>query len=332
LLEAKRPLMSPTPLVLDLDGTLIHTDTFHEMMVDLLVRRPFILFLLPFWFIKGRPYAKAQLIKHAHVNLETLPYNKHLLSVAKDEALKGRPLILATGTDQGLAQKISDHLGFFQEVIGSDGKINMTGAHKRKALVDRFGPQGFDYAGDSTIDTFVWKASRKALVVCPKRGVLKAAHSLKKPEEIHYIPRENKRFVSLILALRPLFWIINLFASSSTLFFVLSFLSSGFLILGDLLAIEKERCKNHKWKSVFARGELNLLTAFLLVPLLILPSFFILLFRPGGFIYLCGYGALFLVLDRCTRCTPQPLRWGLLGLLQILAVWGGSSIPFFIYS
>ncbi|OJW46889.1 MAG: hypothetical protein BGO67_07195 [Alphaproteobacteria bacterium 41-28] len=189
-------LLTPSslPLVLDLDGTLIRTDTCHEMMTLLIIKKPWLLFLVPYWFIKGRAFAKARLTDHINLSPHHLSYNLELLTFAKDEAQKGRPLILATGTDQRMAQKIAEHLGIFQDVIGSNGHINMTGPRKQQALLKRFGVYGFDYAGDSHNDIPVWQVARKALVVHPKRGVLKRVLVLKKPEHIHCFPQEKTPF------------------------------------------------------------------------------------------------------------------------------------------
>ncbi len=181
---------SPLPLVLDLDGTLIRTDTLHEMMIRLLTTKPWLLVFVPIWFIKGRAFAKARFTDHIDLSPHLLPYNGELLTFAKNEAQKGRSLILATGTDQRMARKIADYLGIFQDVIGSDGHINMTGPRKQKALLQRFGVHGFDYAGDSHNDIYIWQVSRKAIVVHPKRGVLKRALALKGPEHIHcFLPK-----------------------------------------------------------------------------------------------------------------------------------------------
>jgi len=316
LLTSRPSLPSSIPLVLDLDGTVIRTDTFHEMMAYLLMQKPLILLRLPFWFLKGRAYAKAQLVEHTDINVKHLPYNALLLSFAQQATEEGRPLILATGTDQKLAQKISDHLGIFQEVIGSDGVINMTGHQKRHALLDRFGIHGFDYAGDSPVDAIVWQVSREALVVYPKWGVLKKARALKDSELIHYIPREKARTLSFLLALRPLFWVFNLMMASMSLFIGFSLLVSGLLIVGDLVNLEKDR-RRGLGQSVFAQGHLHLSTAFVLAPMLILLSFSFLFLSPGG-LFLGAYIPLFIGLDRLTRCTPQLLRWILLGLFQIL--------------
>lgn len=185
----KNKMSSDLPLVLDLDGTLIHIDTFHKMTLLLLFKKPWLVPLIPFWLFKSRPFAKARLADLIDLSPQHLPYNSQLLAFARLEAQKGRPLILATGTDQKIAQKIADYLGIFQDVIGSDGKINMTGPHKKQALLQRFGVYGFDYAGDAHIDLHVWQVSRKALVVRPKRGVLKRVLALKGHEDTHHFPR-----------------------------------------------------------------------------------------------------------------------------------------------
>lgn len=195
LLTSPPKHFSPSvPLVLDLDGTLIRTDTCHEMIRLLLRQKPWLLLLLPGWFLKGRAFAKARLAEHTHLLPHTLPYNLSLLAFAQEEAQKGRPLILATGTPQKVAQAIANHLGIFQEVIGSTAHINMTGLHKQQALLQRFGHTGFDYAGDSLVDIPVWQVARKALVVHPKWGVLKHARALKGAEHIHLFPRKRGRF------------------------------------------------------------------------------------------------------------------------------------------
>ena len=42
------------PLVVDRDGTLVRTDMLHETLVGALQRSPWLLFLMPFWLLRGR--------------------------------------------------------------------------------------------------------------------------------------------------------------------------------------------------------------------------------------------------------------------------------------
>lgn len=304
-------LLKPLPLVLDLDGTLIRTDTFHEMILRLSYKKPWLLLFLPFWFLKGRPFTKARLVKETDLTPLHLAYNMPVLAFAKEEAKTGRPLVLATGTNQKVALEIAEHVGIFQEVIGSNDHVNMTGLNKQKALLERFGPGGFDYAGDSHKDLYVWKVARHAFVVHPKWGVLRRVKALLGANNITWFSREKSHFLALFLALRLVFWVCNLEASSVFLFIALCLFSSGLFITGDLVTLYKEREKSFK-KSVFATGDLHLTTGFLLISLCI-PS---LLFFPMLLLYL----PVFLGADLTTRRIPQPLRWGLLSLLQLLVV------------
>lgn len=316
-------LTSPSsrPLVLDLDGTLLRTDTFHEMMAQVLRKKPWVFFLLPFWLWKSRAYAKVRLAEYAALDPTTLPYNPALLDFAEKEAQSGRPLLLATGTNQMVAESIASHFGFFQEVIGSDTKTNMTGLKKQQALLTRFGPQGFDYAGDSPIDVHIWQMCAKALVVHPKRGVLKMATRLKEPSDLHYFPREKRRPWALFQALRPLFWSLNLLLLPSwSLIILWSTFTSGLFIIGDLLNLHQARVsKLHS--SQFAEGHLHLITAFSLSFLLLSCPLFIFILRAPweGFIAIT-YIPFFMSIDHLTRPLHPGIRWIILGLSQLLAL------------
>ncbi len=54
-------------------------------------------------------------------------------------------------------------------------KSNLRGANKLKALTEKFGERGFDYAGNSSADYAVWRGSREAVVVNASQSVLKEA-------------------------------------------------------------------------------------------------------------------------------------------------------------
>jgi len=310
LLEKASPHV---PLVLDLDGTLIHTDTFHEMMAALLRRRPWDLLKLPFWLLKGRPFAKARLVESISLDPACLPYNARVLEFAKAEVKQGRPLLLATGSHQTIADQIATHLGLFQEVLGSSDGVNLTGPHKKHALLERFGAHGFDYMGDSRIDGHIWEVARHALVAHPKWGVLRRAKALRGSENVTCFHRDTHRLKALVLSLRPLFWVWSLLTFSWEVGIALALFSSGLLIAGDLLSLERERKHPLSPKSAFAAGQLHLITGFILAPLFILPSLWMV---PGLFLY----APLFMGADWGTRLSPPLLRWLLLSLLQILSI------------
>ena len=168
--------LSPSvPLVVDLDGTLLRTDMMFESLAQLLRRNPFALFAILFWWTRGRAFLKQRLAKRVQIDPATLPYNQKFLTWLRAEKKAGRKLILATASDLKMAQPVADYVGLFDEVLASDGKINLRSENKLRALTEKFGPRGFDYAGNSSADYAVWRGSREAVVVNASRGVLREA-------------------------------------------------------------------------------------------------------------------------------------------------------------
>ena len=169
------PPANPVPLVVDLDGTLIRTDLLWEHLARLLRRNP--LWLLPvlIWWMRGRAFLKQQLARRVKVDPATLPYHEIFTAFLREQKAAGRKLILATASDLQMALPVANHVGLFDEVLGSDGKTNLRSENKLKALTEKFGAHGFDYAGNSDADFAVWRGSREAVVVNASQSVLKEA-------------------------------------------------------------------------------------------------------------------------------------------------------------
>jgi len=163
------------PLAVDLDGTLIRTDMTWELLARLLRRNPLCVFAVLYWLVRGRPLLKQKLGERVKVNPATLPYHEKFLAWLRAEKLTGRKIILATASDIKMAQPVADHLGLFEEVLASDGHTNLRSENKLRALTAKFGPRGFDYAGNSSADFPVWRGSREAVVVNASRRVLREA-------------------------------------------------------------------------------------------------------------------------------------------------------------
>lgn len=163
------------PLVVDLDGTLIRTDMMWESMARLLRRNPLAIFQILFWWTRGRALLKQKLAARVQVDPASLPYHEKFILWLREEKKSGRKLILATASDLKMAQPIADHVGLFDEVLASNGKINLRSENKLRALTEKFGERGFDYAGNSTADFAVWRGSRQAVVVNASRTVLAEA-------------------------------------------------------------------------------------------------------------------------------------------------------------
>jgi len=177
------------PLCVDLDGTLLNTDMLWESLKDVAQKRPWCVLLFPIWILQGRAHLKQQIAARAHVDLTALPFHHAFLEFLKKEKARGRKLILATASDQAIAEKIAARFGLFDEVLGSDGQRNLRGHAKVALLTERFGAKGFDYAGNSQMDLRVWPATRHAIVVNGSEKVVAEARAISKVS--HVFPEES---------------------------------------------------------------------------------------------------------------------------------------------
>ena len=160
-------------LFVDLDGSLIATDTLFESIIIFLKNNPFQIIYLLLWYLKGKVYLKNQLSQRAMPNVATLPYNKEVLDYIRKEKLSGQQIILATASHKKTAIGVADFLGIFDGVIATDKYYNLKGKRKLDVIQDFACGQSFDYIGDSKADISIWKAARKAIVVNPSPDLLR---------------------------------------------------------------------------------------------------------------------------------------------------------------
>lgn len=152
------------PLAVDLDGTLIKTDLFARGMARFCVARPWHVFVLLWWLRRGRAHAKAKLAALYPVDAASLPYDTRVLGWLREQKAAGRVIALATAFDQAGAKAVATHLGVFNYVFASDGRVNLKSARKADRLRRAF-PDGFVYAGNERADLKVWAAATAAVVV-----------------------------------------------------------------------------------------------------------------------------------------------------------------------
>jgi len=176
------------PIAVDLDGTLIHTDTLHECCLQILHHHPAQIFLLPLWLVRSKAYLKTKLSERTTLDFDSLPYNLELIDWLKEQKALGHQLILCTASDVRVANAIAEHLDLFDEVIASNGQTNLSGINKRDALVNHFGEHGFIYVGNSNADLEVWQSSSKAVVVNANSNLIKKAIKLTEIAKIFSSP------------------------------------------------------------------------------------------------------------------------------------------------
>lgn len=274
-------------LVVDLDGTLIHTDMLHESALKLFREHPLQTLGIPLWLRAGKAVLKARLAERIHLDPKTLPYNQPLLDWLESERASGRRLVLCTASDQKIARQIATHLGIFDEVIASDGQDNVAGERKAAALVERYGKKGFDYAGNSSTDLAVWAHARRAIVVNGKTGLTDRASAISELAEVFPPARQGlsawrrvlrvHQWLKNILLFVPLLAahdLTNLHAWGALLlaFVAFSLCASSVYIANDLMDLESDRLHPRKRKRPFAAGLVPAWKGVLLAPVLLVVS------------------------------------------------------------
>src|SRR5882672_11483077 len=144
-----RTAFGKPPLIVDLDGSLVRTDTTLECIVSL-ARQPLVLWQALRVLAAGRAAVKQRLATAVDLDPAALPYNRELLAYLREQRDAGRLLILATGADRRIADAVAGHLGLFDAVLASDGRINLTSSNKLRAIRDNLGagPEPFCYVGN----------------------------------------------------------------------------------------------------------------------------------------------------------------------------------------
>ena len=153
-------------LAVDLDGTLLEGDSLWIAFLIFLKTRPWQLFLVPWWLLRGRAYLKERLARYGVEGVPVWKYNPSVLGMISAARNGGRRICLATAAHMSIAEAVARHLAVFDYVLASEKGINLKGDRKCNLLVSRFGERGFDYIGDSVADVPVWRHSRNAYLVC----------------------------------------------------------------------------------------------------------------------------------------------------------------------
>jgi 4-hydroxybenzoate polyprenyltransferase len=277
-LEAACNRVKTTPLVVDLDGTLLRTDLLLESALRLIKQTPWLALLMPIWLLKGRAYLKHKIFQRVQIDASLLPSHGELLAWLRDEKARGRRLVLATASDHHQACLVVEPLRLFDTVLGSDGQRNLKGGKKLETIVEVCG-KDFDYAGNSSSDLTIWRSCRHAILVNTSRRVERSAR--RAGNVVRVFPRSLTYFHEALSSMRFYQWIKNLLLfvpaiTSHTIFdasvasnATLAFLSFGFAasaayILNDLLDLEEDRRHPAKKQRPFASGRASIGSGILL--------------------------------------------------------------------
>ena len=104
------------PLCIDLDGTLIRSDSLLEAMVSVVLSDMRNIVRIPVWLFEGKAALKAELADRWQFDPALLPYNQGLLDYIRAEYAAGRHVVLCTATHRRVADAVAAHLGCFSRL------------------------------------------------------------------------------------------------------------------------------------------------------------------------------------------------------------------------
>ncbi len=273
------------PLCVDLDGTLVRTDTLAESAMLLVARSPFMMIMLPFWLARGRAYLKDRLARAVLPDAQSLPYNERLLEMIRAAHGRGRPVVLATAAHERIANRVAEHLQCFVAVLASTATVNLKGTEKANALVERFGAGQFDYVGDSNADLPVWQKSREIHLAERNPTLERAIEKLglrvsdswsdPRPGMVGQLPRILRlhQWLKNLLVFAPLIASLSVFdpfrvGRALVAFVLFGLCASSIYIINDLVDLRADRKHPRKRLRPFASGDVSIATGVLLAPIL----------------------------------------------------------------
>lgn len=264
-----RPLDSSsepaTPLVVDVDGTLVRGDLFQEGLLRLCVSRPHRLGAFLAAFTRGRAAAKAFVADEMVMSAEALPLDPDVLELIQAAQADGRTVVLASGAHETQVATLAKMLGV-QVAMGSDGESNLT--HDRKLTRIRADYPRFDYVGNAHADVPLWAAAERAIAVNASAGVLRRARR-RRPDIV--VLGQGIRWGQWLKSLRPhqwaknallllpalaahLQWTAGLALDMTRGFFAFSMAASAVYLLNDLVDLPHDRRHPTKRRRPLAAG------------------------------------------------------------------------------
>ena len=295
---ASIPVRVEPPLCVDLDGTLVKSDTLIDGLCQFARRFPLEIWRIPIWLAGGRARLKSEISRRIALDPARLPYNAPLLQYLRAQRHEGRQLVLATGADHDIARRIAGHLSIFDEVVASDAGTNLTRTRKLTRLRDQFG--AFDYVGNSRADLPLLKNARAAMVANPSIGLklglrlggirVTGTFADRRPWlrtglraiRIHQWAKNVLLFAPLLMSHRG----APASATAAIMAFCcFSFMASANYLLNDMLDVENDRRHARKRLRPFAAGDLSIAWGVAIVIGLVVAAAAVLPMLPAAFAF-----------------------------------------------
>ena len=282
------------PLCVDLDGTLVKSDTLLDSVIVLARQSPSSMLLFPMWIARGKAAFKRYVSSIVELDVVHLPYNQPLVEYLRQQHAAGRQIFLATGADDLLAQRVAEHLGIFIGVLASDGTLNLTGHNKLASFQQRF-PAGFSYIGNARLDLSLLTHSVHPMIANPSRA-LRAELRSAAVQPTHTFNDKTPPMKAWLRAIRLHQWAKNTLvflplllahvrAAGPAAASLLAFLSFGLAasatyVFNDLLDLEADRHHPRKRSRPYSAGDLSPITGAVTILLFLASSLAIALILP----------------------------------------------------
>jgi len=267
-------VQTQVPICVDLDGTLVSTDTLWECLVAAWRKNFWLPLLFPLWLLRGRAFLKYQAAKHADLDTLSLPYDLELVDWLSGQRKQGREIMLVTGSSEAVASKVAEDLGLFSEVISSTKSLNLSGPNKLKKLQERFAGQEFEYIGDSSADFPIWKhlgkahtrgASKRLTARLERNGIKVSAQGRHRSLSLKTVARQLRihQWAKNLLIFIPILAShrlanTTLVLKSLVAFAAFSFVASSFYVFNDLLDVRADRLHPQKRERPIASGQMSM--------------------------------------------------------------------------
>ena len=269
---------SAIPLVVDVDGALISGDLLIEGTARLLGASPLEFFSLLFRLVIGggggggggsnRAALKRRVAQKVSLAPSTLVLNPAALDEIAAAKAAGREVWLASAADELAVAPLVEAVGA-AGCLASDGRANLAGEAKARALVERFGTGGFDYVGSKRRDLAAWKHARRAIGLGLPARLARKVRTL--DEDARLLPGFSRGLRDYFRALRPHQWVKNLlvftplvaahetgagyYLTAAGMFAALSACASGAYLFNDLIDLPHDRRHASKRHRPLAAGE-----------------------------------------------------------------------------
>jgi len=285
------------PLCVDLDGTLIKSDTLLELFLKGLKENPLETFKSLLLLKEGKASFKERLATLVELEVADLTFRQEVLTFVKAQP-KHREIVLATGAHRIVADRIATQTGLFDNVLATDSSTNLIGSNKLDCLVAKYGEDGFDYIGNDRVDWPIFEAADSKYLVASKSKFLDK--SQERFINLKVFEIDNPSVKDWFNLLRVHQWVKNLLIFIPFLlehnlsnlmtwmivlscFFAFNFLASATYIVNDLLDLRSDRSNKTKSRRPLPSGVISIPQAAKTAIFMFFLCACLLIYLPGEF-------------------------------------------------